>query len=149
MVETIAALTGVWFLIAVAAEFAAVAVEQAGAPRAPSEEPARPGFPGMVLALASLLTPGVLLIHAFVVTASAGDGVRMAAMALPVAAMILGAIVGAVAGLAARPARVMLRMAAIVFALGALILALAASWPSLRIVVDAAQNGWVIEAPAG
>lgn len=147
MFEALISTSGAWFLVAVGATFLAALVDQAGAPRSPTEEPLRPGLGMLLLALGSLLTPGMLLVHAHLTSLGAAPPTRVVLLALPIGAVILGAIIGGLLGMATRPARIIMRMASVVFSLGALIVTVFATLPSLETAWRAAQNNWTIEAP--
>jgi len=148
MAAILTGLAGFWFTAALGAAFLSATVEQASAPRAPHEEPSRPGLGSFLIGLASFLTPILLLLHAYLITAGQPDTVRFSMMALPVVAVLAGSFVGALSGLALRPARIVIRMAAIVFALGALIVTLIATAPSLETTLTALQNTGVFNAAA-
>jgi len=135
---------GVLFLVAVAVEFVAVFAEQAGAARSPDEDAPKRSGGNALLAVSALLTPGLLLAHGFLVTHGADTTLRIWAMGAPVAAMIGGALVGGVFGAVARGAAPLMRRIALPLGLAALAVTLAATWPSIRILIDAAQNGGVI-----
>lgn len=101
MLGQLIASVGLWFLVAVALETAAVFVEQWGASRSPDDDgPKRSGLALLALVL-TILTPGLLLLHAFVATEQTQD-VRLIAMSAPVAAILVGALLGAIVGAAAR-----------------------------------------------
>jgi hypothetical protein len=133
-----------WFFAAAAAEFLAAVAEQAGAARSPEEERPRGGFGAFAAAVATLLTPGLLLLHGFLLTLGGDQGVRVWLMAAPMAAMIGGALVGAILGALARPLAPAMRTAGMWLAVVALALAVYATTPSIALIADAAQHGWVI-----
>lgn len=135
---------GVLFLAAVALEFVAVFAEQAGAARSPDDEPVKRGPAAALLALSALLTPGLLLAHGFLSTHDSDSGLRIWAMGAPVAAMIGGALIGAAAGAVAPAAAPFMRRASLVLGLTALAVTIGATWPSIQVLIEAAQNGGVI-----
>jgi len=143
MPEQLIATAGIWFFVACAAAFASVFVEQAGAPRAPEEDGERKGAAALLLMLASLLTPGLLLLHGFHVTAGADTLVRIWLMAAPVAAVLLGSLLGAIAGAIARGAAPTMRKLAAPLAVAALALTLYAASPSLVALVNGLQDGTI------
>ena len=113
--------------------FLAAAIEQAGAPRAPSEEPPRRGFVSAALALASLVSPGVLVAYAYFRAANSAPALSICLMALPIVAVMSGAMLGALIGAAMRESRAMIRMTSIVTGFGALILALCVALPAIDV----------------
>jgi len=148
MTESLIALTGLWFLVACGVEFLTVFAEQAGAARSPEDEaPRRHGFLALLNLIASLLTPGLLLAHGFLVTHEQEQTLRIVAMALPIAAMLLGSLFGALFGALARPLAGVMRMIALPLSLGALALTIYATLPSINVLIDAAQNNWTIVTP--
>ncbi|MEZ5955998.1 MAG: hypothetical protein R3C27_02130 [Hyphomonadaceae bacterium] len=122
MFDALMATAGLGYFAAVAGVFVAGLIAKAGAARAPNEEPARRGLVMGLVALASALTPTVLVAYAYVV--SSDENERLVLMTLPIAASFLGSLIGAMIGLFTRDARVMFRMASIVAGFGALILAM-------------------------
>ncbi|MEZ6024086.1 MAG: hypothetical protein R3C16_11890 [Hyphomonadaceae bacterium] len=143
MLTELIASAGLWFLVACAAEFVAVFVEQASAARTPEEDTERNGFVSLLRLAVALLTPGLLLAHAFLVTRDA-EFLRIVAMGAPIAAMILGALLGAMFGALARFAAAALRLITLPLALGTLALTIFATLPSIRVLIEAAQNGWTL-----
>jgi hypothetical protein len=146
MLDTLIAALGALFLVAVALEFVAVFVEQAGAARAPEEEAPRRKSGTLAMMIVSTLTPGLLLVHAFLATRGAQD-VQLLAMATPFIAMIGGALLGAVFGALARGAAPTMRTLAAPAGLIALGVTIYAAWPSIQLLLQAAQNGGVVVAP--
>ncbi len=130
---------GYWF--AIAAIFVAALVDKAGAARSPAEEPRRRGFGMSLLALFSVITPGVLVAYAYFITATQETGVRIVLIGLPIVVVMAGAIAGALVGLRTRSARAMIRMTSIVTGLAALIVVVFVAWPML-------QTGWALEQAA-
>lgn len=141
MPEQLIAIAGLWFFAACAAEFAAVFVEQAGAARSPEEDASRRRAASLMLMLVSLLTPGLLLLHGFFLTAGADTLLRIWIMAAPVAAMLLGAIFGAILGALAGSAAPTMRKLALPLGLAALALALYATSPSIVALANGLQDG--------
>lgn len=139
-------IAGVWFLAACAAAFAAVFVEQAGAVRSPEEDGERKSAMMALLMLASLLTPGLLLLHAFFLTAAVDTLLRAALMAAPIAAVLGGSLLGAVFGALARGAAPAMRKLAVPLGLAALALTLFAVSPSILALLNGLQDG-VLELP--
>jgi hypothetical protein len=146
MPEQLIATAGVWFFAACAAAFAAVFVEQAGAARSPEEDGERKGAASLMLMLASLLTPGLLLLHGFFLTAAVDTLLRIWIMAAPIAAILLGSIFGAMFGAVARGAAPAMRKLALPLGLAALALTLFATTPSIVALVNGLQDG-VLELP--
>jgi len=148
MLADLLATAGLWFLAASGLLGLTVFVEQAGAARSPEEEGERKqGAMGVVLGVLALLTPGLLLAHAFLTTHEAGDMIRVIAIATPIAAVLIGALLGAMFGAMARSAGAALRKVAPVFALITFAVAIFATLPSVRVLLEAAQNGGVIVVP--
>jgi hypothetical protein len=140
------AIAGVWFFIACAAAFAAVFVEQAGAARSPEEDGAHKPAASLMLMLASLLTPGLLLLHGFFLTASVDAMLRIWVMAAPIAAVLVGSILGAVFGALARGAAPTMRRLALPLGLAALALTLYATSPSIVALANGLEDG-ILELP--
>jgi hypothetical protein len=146
MPEQLIATAGIWYFVACAAAFAAVFVEQAGAARSPDEDSERKGAAALVLMLASLFTPGLLLMHGFFLTAAVDTLLRIWIMAAAVAAILLGSILGAIFGAVARGAAPTMRKLALPLGLAALALTLFATSPSIVALVNGLQDG-VLELP--
>jgi len=144
MPEQLIATAGIWFFAACAAAFAAVFVEQAGAARSPEEDGERKQ--SLILMLASLLTPGLLLLHAFFLTATVETELRIWLMAAPVAAILLGSLLGAIVGAIANGAAPTMRKLALPLGLIALALALFATYPSILALANGVQDG-ILELP--
>ncbi|MCX7358903.1 MAG: hypothetical protein NT015_12285 [Alphaproteobacteria bacterium] len=135
---------GLGYFVAVAAVFIAALIAKAGAARAPNEEPTRPGFVMASLAFASALTPAVLALYGYSITAETGQ--RIVLMAAPIVAGFLGSMVGALIGLVTRDARVMFRMASIVAGFAALIVALGVVLPRVDTAWAAEQTAKIVGA---
>jgi hypothetical protein len=135
MLEELIATAGVWFFAACGAVFAAMFVEQAGAARSPEEDSERKRGAMLVLMLASLLAPGLLLLHSFYLTAD-DPSPRAALMAVAIAATLLGSMTGAIFGALARGAAPIMRRLALPLVLIALALAIYAAFPSIVALVN-------------
>ena len=147
MPEQLIAIAGLWFFVACIAAFASVFVEQAGAARSPDEEGERKhGAVALMLMLISLLTPGLLLLHGFFLTAAVDMVARVWIMAAPIAAVLLGSIAGAIFGAVARGAAPAMRKLALALGVAALALTLFATSPSIVALVNGLQDG-VLELP--
>jgi hypothetical protein len=147
MPEQLIAIAGLWFFVACIAAFTSVFVEQAGAARAPDEEGERKhGAIALMLMLISLLTPGLLLLHGFFLTAAVDTLLRIWIMAAPIAAILVGSILGAVLGAVARNTAPVMRKLALPLGLAALALTLFATSPSIVALVNGLQDG-VLELP--
>jgi len=133
---------GPLFVTAVAALALGVFVEQAGAALrfTPDEKPPE-GLGAFALMVVTALSPGLLLVHAFIVTMSAPDGARAAAMGLVIAAVIVGAIAGRLAGGAWQSGARFMRAAALPVNVVALLLAVYTSRPSLAALYDLLTTG--------
>jgi hypothetical protein len=140
------ATAGVWYFAACAIAFGSVFVEQAGAARSPEDDGERKGAAALMLMLASLLTPGLLLLHGFFLTAAVDSLLRIWIMAAPVAAIVLGSMFGAILGAVARNAVPAMRKLALPLGLAALALTLFATSPSIVALVNGLQDG-VLELP--
>lgn len=146
MPEQLIETAGVWFFVACAFTFAAVFFEQAGAARSPEEDGERKPAITIVLMLASLLTPGLLLLHAFFLTPGVDALLRAALMAAPIAAVLGGSLLGAIFGALARGAAPAMRKLAVPLGLAALALTLFAVSPSILALFNGLQDG-VLELP--
>ena len=136
---------GLWFVVACACEALAVFVEQAGAARSPDEDDGRKQSASALIGfLLSLLTPGLLLAHGFLATHAQEQTLRVVAMGLPVAAVLLGALLGAVFGAVARGAAPLMRKLALPLDVVAFGVAIYATLASIQVLIGAAQNGGVI-----
>jgi hypothetical protein len=147
MLGTLIETVGLWFFVAVAAEALAVFVEQAGAARSPDDDAPKHGASALLALILSLLTPGLLLAHGFLATHGQDQTLRILAMAAPVAAVLVGALVGAIFGAIAKGATSTMRTLALPLDLAAFAVAIFATLPSIRVLIEAAQNGGVIVAP--
>ncbi len=137
---------GLWYFAACLLQFVAVFVEQAGAARSPEEEGERRTAAGLMLTLASLLTPGLLLLHGFFLTVGADAAVRVGILAAPIAALLLGALLGAMLGAAARGVAPAMRKAVLPLGLMALAITLYATSPSLVALANSLRDG-MLELP--
>ena len=146
MPEELMATAGVWFFAACIAAFAAVFVEQAGAARSPEEDGEHKGAASLMLMLTSLLTPGLLLLHGFFLTAASDTALRVWIMAAPIAAILSGSILGAIFGAIARGTAPVMRKLALPLGLAALSLTLFATMPSIVALANGVQDG-VLELP--
>jgi hypothetical protein len=146
MPEQLIATAGIWYFAACAAAFAAVFVEQAGAARSPEEDGETRSAAKLMLMLASLLTPGLLLVHAFFLTAATDALLRVWLMGAPIAAVLLGSLLGAIMGAMALGAAPFMRKLALPLGLAALALTLFATSPSIVALVNGLQDG-VLELP--
>jgi hypothetical protein len=147
MPEQLIAIAGLWYFAACVAAFASVFVEQSGAARSPDEEGERKhGAVALALMLVSLLTPGLLLLHGFFLTAAVDSLLRIWVMAAPVAAILLGSIFGAIFGSIARGAVPTMRKLALPLGLAALALTLFATMPSIVAFANGLQDG-ILELP--
>lgn len=146
MLEELIAIAGIWYFAACAVAFVSVFVEQAGAARSPEEDGERKGAASLMLMSASLLTPGLLLLHGFFLTAAVETLLRISIMATPVAAILLGSILGAIFGAVARGAAPAMRKLALTLGLAALALTLFATLPSLVALANGLQDG-LLELP--
>jgi hypothetical protein len=140
------ATAGIWFFAACAAAFASVFVEQAGAARSPEEDGEAKSAAKLMLTLASLLTPGLLLVHAFFLTAADDTLLRVWLMGAPIAAVLVGSLFGAILGSVARGVAPAMRKLALPLGLAALALTLFATSPSIVALVNGLQDG-VLELP--
>jgi hypothetical protein len=147
MFASVIQLAGLWFLIACTAEALAVFVEQAGSARSPDDEAPRRGAVAPIAFLLSLLTPGLLLAHGFLITRDAEQSLRVIAIGAPIAAVLVGALLGAMFGAVAKAAAPAMRTLALPLDLIAFALAIYATLPSIRILIEAAQNEGVTLVP--
>jgi hypothetical protein len=137
-------IVGVWFFVAVALETLAVFVEQAGSTRAPEEDAPKRGATAALAFLLSLLTPGLLLAHGFLATHGQDETLRVIAMGLPVAAVLVGALVGAIFSAVAKDAATIMRKLALPLDVVAFAVTVYATLSSILILIGAAESGGVI-----
>ncbi|MEQ1617517.1 MAG: hypothetical protein ABL883_04130 [Terricaulis sp.] len=144
---------GTWFLVAVALEFTACYSEQMAAAWKPleGEEKRGEGFGAFALMVVTTLTPAMLFVHAFFTTASNFDAllwsqVRIWALALIVAAILVGAIAGRLLGSAWQGGARIARVLALPLGLAAFVFTIYATRPALEALVDA-LSGEVIALP--
>jgi arginine exporter protein ArgO len=128
---------GLWFLVAVALEAAAVFVEQWGASRSPDDEARKHGALALLAFVLTLLTPSVLLAHAFFATQAGDQSVRVIAMVAVIVAILAGALVGAILGASARGAAPLMRKLALPFDVLAFAAAIFAALDTIRALVGA------------
>jgi hypothetical protein len=141
MPEQLIATAGVWFFAACAADFVAMFVEHAGAPRSPEEDAERKRAALLALMLASLATTALLILQGFFLTTTAETLLRAAIVAAPIAAMLLGSLLGAVAGAVVRSAAPTMRTLALPLVLVAFALTLYAASPSIVALANSIQHG--------
>lgn len=139
---------GIWFLVAVALEFAACYSEQMAAAYKPpeGEEKRGEGFGAFALMVVTTLTPAMLFVHAFFTTAGPGDVVqwsqiRVWALALIVAAILGGAIAGRLLGTAWQGGARVMRLVALPLGLFAFGFTIYATRPALEALVDVLSGG--------
>ncbi len=144
---------GIWFMVAVALEFAACYSEQMAAAYKPpeGEEKRGEGFGAFALMVVTTLTPAMLFVHAFFTTAGSGDAmqwsqIRIWALALIVAAILVGAIAGRLVGTAWQGAARVMRVLALPLGLAAFAFAIYATRPALEALI-AVLSGEVIVLP--
>lgn len=143
MLNAVIAASGLWFVIAIAVQGVAVFFEQAGAARSPDEE--RPhGAAVLFMGASALLTPGVLLAHAYMSTHDVEPTIRIVALGAVIAAVLGGSLLGALVGAIAKGAAPVMRMIALPLSLAALALAIYAALPTIQLLIEAARNGGVI-----
>ena len=111
-----------------------VFVEQAGAARSPEEDGHRTKLSATALWAANVLTPALLLGHAWIAT-SAREELRLEAMLAPIAAMFGGALLGAMFGAMARGAAPVMRKTALPLALVTLAVTVYAASPSAMALI--------------
>lgn len=99
-----------------------------------------------MMTLASLLTPGLLLVHGFFLTAAVDTLLRIWIMAAPISAILLGSIMGAIFGAFARDAAPVMRKLAMPLGLIALAVTLFATSPSVVALLNGLQDG-ILELP--
>jgi hypothetical protein len=137
----ILSVTGPLFQAAVALEAFALLADTAGNQRGGEgeEHPLRPPINSLLLGAASLITPGVLMIYAWFALIGHGFQTRVSAVAIIIAAMIVGSILGWGIGRMG-PAR-LFRLASVPLGLAACALALYVAMPKLAEIVDALREG--------
>jgi hypothetical protein len=137
MLGTLIQTVGLWFLVAVALEAAAVFVEQWGSARSPDEEAPQHNTLALLAFVLTLLTPGLLLAHGFLATHDVDQTIRVLAMSAPVAAILLGALLGAIIGAAARGAAPLMRKLALPLDLVAFLVTVFAALSSIQLLIGA------------
>jgi hypothetical protein len=143
MFASLLQIAGLWFVVAIALEALALFVEQAGAARSPEDDEPRHRAASLIAFLLSLGTPGLLIAHGFLST-HGHDQLRVIAMALPIAAVLLGALLGAIFGAVARGAAPAMRKLALPLDLVAFVVTIFATLASIQVLLGAAQDGGVI-----
>lgn len=132
---------GLWFLVAVALQFAAVYAEQAGVAHKPDGQvEKREGFGGFALALTTTLTPAFLFLHGFFLTADSALAVRVTVLSAVIAAVLLGAIIGRLVGMGWKGGAGVMRTLALPLGLAAMVVAIYACRPSLEALIDLFQG---------
>ncbi len=144
MLETLIETVGLWFFMAVALEAAAVFVEQWGAARSPDDDAPKHSALALLALLLTILTPGLLLVHAFMETDGADQTIHAVAMGAPILAVLVGALLGAIAGATARGAAPLMRKLALPLDVVASGAAIFATLTTLQTLIGAALNGGVI-----
>ncbi len=134
---------GVWFLVAVALEFAACYSEQMAAAYKPpeAEEKRGEGFGAFALMVVTTLTPAMLFVHAFFTTAGSVDAmqwsqVRIWALTSIVAAILVGAIAGRLVGSAWQGGARIARTLALPLGLAAFIFTIYATRPAMEALIE-------------
>lgn len=143
MLDAIIRLAGLWFAVAVGLQALAVFFEQAGSARSPEEEKPH-GLGVLFMGVAALLTPGLLLAHAYFSTHEVDPNLRIAAIGAVIASVLGGALLGALFGAVARGTAAVMRMIALPASLIALAVAIYATLPTIQLLIEAARNGGVI-----
>jgi hypothetical protein len=137
MLDSILGVLGLGYAAALVLLAVTVFTEQAGAARSPEEDEGRHRGSAIALWAANVLTPLLLLAHAFTAT-SAHEDMRLEAMIAPVLALLGGALIGAIFGAMAPGASPLMRRVMLPLALIALAAALYAAWPSAREILGMA-----------
>ena len=137
MLGTLIQAVGLWFLVAVVLEAAAVFVEQWGAARSPDDEGRKHSALALLGFVLTLLTPGVLLAHAFMATEGGDQSMRVVAMGAVIAAILVGALLGAIVGASARGAAPLMRKLALPLDIVAFAVAIFAALTSIQALIGA------------
>lgn len=144
MLGTLIQVAGVWFLVAVALDALAVLAEQWGAVRSPEEDSPKHGGLALMGFALSVVTPGLLLAHAFLSTHAVDPNIRVLALGLPIAALLVGALSGAILGAGVKAAAPVMRKLALPLGFVAFAVAIYAAAATIQVLIQAAQNGGVI-----
>lgn len=124
------------WLGAVALNFFATLSESWGAFRLKEDREKRIGFAAFVVWTAALLAPGLLLLHGFVITASAAPDLIIPAVICVVFSIFGGTLLGWAFGAALPKAASFFHDAAGPVSFAAVVAALVAAWPSVPIAVS-------------
>ena len=138
MLGTLIQAVGLWFFVAVALEAVAVFVEQWGAARTPDDDAPKHSALALLALVLTLVTPGLLLMHAFMTTDGEEQTTRVVAMGAPVLAILVGALLGAIAGAAARGVAPTMRKLALPLDLAASGVAVFATLTTLQALIAGA-----------
>ena len=145
MLATLIQLVGVWFFVAVALEALAVFTEQWGAARSPDEETRKHGALALIALLFTIITPGLLLAHGYISTRGQDQTNFFLATGAPIAAVLIGALLGAIMGAVANGAAPLMRKLALPLDAIAFAVAVFASLATIQVLIQAAQNGGVVQ----
>lgn len=135
---------GLWFLVAVTLEALAVFTEQWGAARSPDEEAPKHGALALLALLLTIVTPGLLLAHGFISTRGMEQSLFVIAVGAPIVAVLAGSLFGAIMGAIAKGAAPLMRQLALPLDILAFGVAIYATLASIRVLIEAAQNGGVV-----
>lgn len=144
MLEALIQIVGPMFLAAVALETVAVLAEQWGAARSPDEEAPKHNVLALLALVLTILTPGLLLAHAYVSTHGQDQTLLVIAVGLPLAAVIVGALLGAILGAAVKGAAPLMRKLALPLDIAAFAVTVYATLTTVQVLIQAAQNGGVV-----
>ncbi|MEZ5955997.1 MAG: hypothetical protein R3C27_02125 [Hyphomonadaceae bacterium] len=132
---------GLWFFVAVAFETLAVFTEQWGSARSPDEEKPKNNVLALLSLVLTLLTPGLLLTHAYIGTEGRDQTLFVLASAAPIAALLTGALLGAITGAAVRGAAPLMRKLALPLDIVAFAVTIYATLATIQVLIQAAQSG--------
>ncbi|MCX7358904.1 MAG: hypothetical protein NT015_12290 [Alphaproteobacteria bacterium] len=144
MLEALIQIVGPMFLLAIALEMISVMVEQWGAARSPDEEAPKHNALALLALVLTILTPGLLLAHGYVLTHGRDQTLLVIALGLPIAAVLIGALLGAILGAALNGAAPVMRKLALPLDIAAFGVTIYATLATIQALVQAAQNGGVV-----
>ena len=105
MFASLIQIVGLWFLVASRSKRRRCLSSKRAQRVRPTTKPRRTARSRCIAFLLTLLTPGLLLAHGFLADAGRDQTIRVIAMGVPIAAILLGALFGAIFGAAARARR--------------------------------------------
>ena len=146
MLEALIQIVGPMFLVAIALETVSVLAEQWGAVRSPDEETPKHGALALLALILTIVTPGLLLAHGFIATRTHDQSLLLFGIGLPISAVLIGALLGAIMGAVATGAAPLMRKLTLPLDIVAFAATIYATLSTIQVLVQAAQNGGVVQA---